>query len=352
MRSRLVLPLILLLVSLASFALAACGDDDSGGSKSLTLVTHDSFNISEDLLKQFETDNGVTVKVLKKGDAGAMVTSLIFAKKNPEGDVSFGVDNTFLSRALDAEVFVPYSSPLLTKVPNDLQADGSNKVTPIDYGYVNFNYDIAALKKANLPVPQRLEDLTDAKYKGLVAIENPASSSPGLAFLTATVDYFGKDGYLAWWKQMRDNGLVVVDSWETAYNTNFTLKGGKQPIVLSYATSPAFEQMFAEPKRDDAPTGNILPPKGAFRQVEYAGILRGTKNEALARKFIDFLLSKAVQEDIPGQMAVYPVSSEAAVPAAFEKFSKVESAPAKVSAADIAANRDKWIADWTNTVLR
>ncbi len=351
MRLRLSI-LLILLVAFSLVASAACGDDDSSGSKTLTLVSHDSFAISEDLLKQFEKDNGATVKVLKKGDAGAMVTSLIFSKKNPEGDVTFGVDNTFLSRALDADLFVPYSSPLLTKVPNDLQADGSNRVTPIDFGYVNFNYDIDALKKANLPVPQRLEDLTDTKYKGLVVVENPASSSPGLAFLTATVDYFSKDGYLAWWKAMRANGLVVVDSWETAYNTNFTLKGGKQPIVLSYATSPAFEQMFAEPARDDAPTANILPPKGAFRQVEYAGILRGTKNEALARKFIDFLLSKAVQEDIPGQMAVYPVNNEAAVPAAFDKFSKVETAPAKVSAAEIASNRDKWIADWTNTVLR
>ena len=351
MHSRLAILLILLL-PLSLFAFGACGDDDSSGPKTLTLVTHDSFNLSEDLLKQFENDNKVTVKVLKKGDAGAMVTSLIFAKKNPEGDLTFGVDNTFLSRALDADIFLPYSSPLLTKVPNDLQADGSNKVTPIDYGYVNFNYDVDALKKANIAVPQRLEDLTDAKYKGLVVVENPASSSPGLAFLTATVDYFGKDGYLAWWKQMRANGLVVVDSWETAYNTNFSLKGGKQPIVLSYATSPAFEQMFAEPPREDAPTANILPPKGAFRQIEYAGILRGTKNEALAKKFIDFLLSKAVQEDIPAQMAVYPVSSEAALPPAFDKFSKVESAPATVSAADIAANRDKWIADWTNTVLR
>lgn len=351
MRSRLAV-LFLLLLPAALFALSACGDSSPSGPKTLTLVTHDSFAISADLLKKFETDNAVTVKVLKKGDAGAMVTSLVFTKKNPEGDVTFGVDNTFLSRALDADLFLPYSSPLLTKVPNDLQSDGSNKVTPIDYGYVNFNYDIAALKNANLPVPQRLEDLTDAKYKGLVAVENPATSSPGLAFLIATVDYFGANGYLAWWKQMRDNGLVVVDSWETAYNTNFTLKGGKQPIVLSYASSPAFEQMFATPKRDDSPTGNILPPKGAFRQVEYAGILRGTKNEALARKFIDFLLSKAVQEDIPSQMAVYPVNSEATVPAAFDKFSKVTTVAANVSAAEIAKNRDRWIADWTNTVLR
>ncbi|MBA4179411.1 MAG: thiamine ABC transporter substrate-binding protein [Anaerolinea sp.] len=342
---------LVLALSLALFVLPGCGGDDDGEA-TLTLVTHDSFNLSEDVLKEFETQNNATVKVLKKGDAGALVTSLVFTKKNPEGDVSFGVDNTFLSRALDAAVFQPYSSPLLAKVPKDLQADGANNVTPIDYGYVNLNYDIAALKKSNLPVPQKLEDLTDAKYKGLVVVENPASSSPGLAFLIATVDYFGKDKYLEWWGKMRANGLVVVDGWETAYNTNFTLHGGQQPIVLSYATSPAFEQMFAKPARDDSPTGNILPPKGAFRQVEYAGVLKGAKNPALARKFIDFLLSKRVQEDIPGQMAVYPVNSEAAVPEAFEKFAKVTVPPATVSASDIAKNRDTWIADWTKAVLR
>lgn len=342
---------LLILVALAGLAGAGCGNDDKGD-KTLTVVTHDSFNLSDDLIKQFESDHGVTVKLLPKGDAGAMLTSLILTKKNPEGDVSFGVDNTFLSRALDADIFEPYSSPALTKVPNDLQADGSNRVTPIDYGYVNFNYDIAALKKANVPVPQKLEDLTDPKYKGMTVVENPASSSPGLAFLIATVDYFGKDHYLDWWAKMRANDMKVVDGWETAYNTNFSLYGGGQPIVLSYATSPAFEQMFAKPPRTDAPTANILPPKGAFKQVEYAGVLKGTQHRALARQFIDFLLSKAVQEDIPGQMAVYPVSSEAAVPDAFVQFSKVDVPAASVSAADIAKNRQTWIDDWTKVVIR
>jgi thiamine transport system substrate-binding protein len=327
-----------------------CGNDDND--KTLTVVTHDSFNLSEDLIKQFEKDHGVTVKLLPKGDAGAMLTSLILTKNNPEGDVSFGVDNTFLSRALDAGIFEPYSSPLLSKVPNELQADTGNRVTPIDYGYVNFNYDIEALKKANVPVPQKLEDLTDPKYKGLVVVENPASSSPGLAFLVATVDYFGADHYLDWWAKMRANDMKVVDGWETAYQTNFSLYGGSQPIVLSYATSPAFEQMFAKPARDDAPTANILPPKGAFKQVEYAGVLKGTKHEALARAFIDFLLSKAVQEDIPGQMAVYPVVTGAAVPDAFEKFGKVDVPAANVSAADIAKHRQDWIDAWTKVVVR
>lgn len=346
-----VLSIIVVLLVLASGGLAACGDD-GGGQPTLTVVTHDSFNISKELLEKFEKDNDATVKLLPKGDAGAMLTSVILTKGHPEGDVVFGIDNTFLSRALDADLFAAYSSPLLAKVPDELKREGAGKVTPVDYGYVNLNYDVAALKSLKLDPPQKLEELTDAKWKGKVVVENPASSSPGLAFLIATVAYFGEEHYLDWWRQMRANGLVVVDGWETAYNTNFTLHGGEQPIVLSYASSPPFEQMFAKEPRPDAPTGNILPPKGVFRQIEYAGVLKGTKQEALARKFIDFLLSQPVQEDVPAQMAVYPVNRDAQLPDAFAKFGKVDVPVADVSAADIAKNRDRWIDAWTRAVLR
>ena len=347
---RLSLSLLAGIALSAAAGIAACGGDDDGGT--ITVVTHDSFNLSEELIQQFEEENDATVRLLPKGDAGSMLTSLVLTKSNPEGDVAFGVDNTLLSRAIDEGVFASYSSPLLSKVPNEFQNEGSNLVTPIDYGYVNLNYDIAALKERNLQPPARLEDLTDPKYRGLVVVENPASSSPGLAFLIATVDYFGADRYLDWWRAMRGNGLVVVDGWETAYYTNFTLAGGSQPIVLSYATSPAFEQIFADPPRDDAPTGNILVDKGVFRQIEYAGVLNGADNPQLARKFIDFLLSVPVQEDIPGQMAVYPVNTDAKVPDAFLEFSKVDVEPAAVGAAEIAENRDRWIEEWTRTVLR
>ncbi len=348
---RLALSVLALVGLLSATAMtAACGSDDD--TNTITVVTHDSFNVSEDLIKQFEQENGVTVKLLPKGDAGAMLTSVILTKANPEGDVAFGVDNTLLSRALKEGVFQPYSSPLLENVPNEFQGDGANFVTPVDYGYVNFNYDIAKLKELKVEPPARLEDLLDAKYKNLVVVENPASSSPGLAFLIATVSYFGEDRYLDWWRGMRANGLQVVDGWETAYNTNFSLHGGGQPIVLSYATSPAFEQLFADPPRADAPTANVLVDKGVFRQVEYIGVLKGTKKEALARKFIDFMLSIPVQEDIPGQMAVYPVNREAKVPEAFAAFSAVTVTPASVPASEIAEKSQKWIDDWTRTVLR
>ena len=348
MAFRRLLPMVM--GALALTLIAACGGDDDGG-RTLTVVTHDSFNLSEELIAGFEDEHDVTVQLLPKGDAGSMLTSLILTRGNPEGDVAFGIDNTFLSRALDEGVFEEYESPLLEAVPDQLRP-GTAFVTPIDFGYVNFNYDIAWFEENEVEPPETLEDLLEPEYEGRVVVSNPASSSPGLAFLIATVDYFGEDAYLDWWRGMRENGLAVVDGWETAYYTNFTRAGGEQPIVLSYATTPAFEQMFADPPREDSPTGNILPAKGVFRQVEYAGILEGTDNRDLAEEFIDFLLSVEVQEDIPGQMAVYPVNSEATVPEAFTRFSEVTVPAAEVSPETIAANRQQWIDDWTRAVLR
>jgi thiamine transport system substrate-binding protein len=342
---------VAVLVVLAAVALASCSG--GGGKPTLTVITHDSFNISKPLLQQFEQDNNVTVKLVPKGDAGQMVASLILSKDNPEGDVAFGVDNTFLSRALDAGIFEQYTSPALDDVPDNLKAGTDGYVTPVDYGYVNFNYDAGWFEAHDLEPPKSLEDLTKPEYKGLTVVENPGSSSPGLCLLVATVSTFGEDHYLDWWKAMRANGMQVVDGWDTAYNVNFTLHGGSQPIVLSYATSPAYEQMAADPPRDDSPTANLLPAKGAFQQIEYVGVLKGTKHADLAHKWIDFMLSSQVQEDVPGQMAVYPVVTGTKVPEAFDKFAKVPAdAAADISAADIAKNRDAWIAAWTKAVLQ
>ncbi len=333
--------------------LGGCGDDDADGDgpRKLRLITHDSFALDEETLRSFEVANNATVEVLKRGDAGRMVTALVLSKDNPEGDLVYGIDNTLHTRALQARVFESYEAEGQERVARDLRVDG-NMVTPIDVGFVNLNYDVEALRKAGLTPPQRLEELTDPRWRGKVVVENAASSSPGLAFLIATVKYFGEERYLDWRREMRANGLVVVDGWETAYNQNFSLRGGPQPIVVSYASSPPFEQLFADPPRPDAPSGNILPPNGVFRQVEYAGVLRKGKQKELARKFIDFLLSQAVQEQLPLQMAVYPVIPGTKLPPAFEQFGKVEVAVVSPPPEEIAKSRDRWIEEWTKAVLR
>ena len=351
-------PLLFLSLMLIAGILAACTGqtptDSAGDIPTLTVMTHDSFAISEDVVAQFESENNVKVEFVRSGDTGAALNKAILSKDNPLADVFYGVDNTFLTRALEAQIFESYASPALAQVPAEFQLDPNNGALPIDYGDVCINYDKAYFEDNSLAIPTSLEELAQPEYAGLLAVENPATSSPGLAFLMATVAEFGEDGYLNYWQQLVDNGLVVVNDWETAYYTNFSGSSGQgpQPMVVSYGSSPAAEVVYAESPIEVAPTASIVGTNTCFRQIEFAGILAGTANRDLAEKFIDFMLSPAVQEDIPLQMFVFPVSNEAQLPAAFEDNVDIPEHPATLAPDLIDANRETWINAWTETVLQ
>jgi thiamine transport system substrate-binding protein len=143
----------------------------------------------------------------------------------------------------------------------------------------------------------------------------------------------------------------VKDGWSEAYYTDFSQYGGDRPLVLSYATSPAAELFFSEGAYEVPPTGNVLVDKATFLQIEGIGILNGTDNEELAKRFIDFVLDTPFQEDIPSRMFVYPVNSEAQQPDFF-KFAEVPTAPSDISPETIDAKREEWIDAWTSVVLR
>lgn len=344
---RIPIPIFLLFC----FLLSACAPK---GPATLTVMTHDSFAVSADVVTAFEQANNVKLTFLKSGDTGAALNKAILSKDAPLADIFYGVDNTFLSRALEAGIYEPYASPLLANIPAEFKLDPQNRALPVDYGDVCINYDRAYFSAHNLPIPQSLEDLTKPEYKDLLVVENPATSSPGLAFLLATVAHFGPDGYLNYWKSMRDNGVVVVDGWETAYYTNFSASSGRgpQPMVVSYASSPAAEVVFAETPLTESPTASLLGADTCFRQIEFVGILNGSKNRALAEKFVDFMLDVKFQEDMPLQMFVYPVNKDAGLPEEFVRYAQIPEQPARLDPAEIAANREKWISAWMEVVLR
>ncbi len=339
-----------LLLSTFMFLLTSCAPAQPA---TLTVLTHDSFAASEEVIASFEEANNVTVVFLPSGDTGSMLNKAVLTKEAPLADVMFGVDNTFLSRALDADIFESYESPGLQNIPAEFKLDSSNRALPVDYGDVCINYDKNYFAENYLAVPQSLEELTKPEYNGLLVVENPATSSTGLAFLLATVAHYG-DSYTEYWQALKDNGVVVVDGWETAYYTNFSASSGRgpQPMVVSYGSSPAVEVVFADPPVDDAPTASVIGPDTCFRQIEFVGILKGTQNRALAEKFIDFMLGKQFQEDIPLQMFVYPVNADAILPDVFIEHAQIPSQPAMLDPAFIAANRDAWIRAWTNVVMK
>jgi thiamine transport system substrate-binding protein len=320
----------------------------------LTILTHDSFAISEAIVTDFEEENNIDVIFLPSGDAGSVLNRAILSKNAPIADVLYGIDNTYLSRAMGEDLFEVYDSPLLATIPDEFKLDTLNRAIPINYGDVCINYDKSYFRESNLALPTSLDDLIDPQYAGLLVVENPATSSPGLVFLLATITEFGDEGYLDYWENLKNNGVVVANDWETAYYTNFSGSAGRgsQPMVVSYGTSPAAEFIFSEIEINESPTASLVAENMCFRQIEFVGILKGSKNRALAEKFIDYMLSVDFQEDIPLNMFVFPVNQEAVIQPIFLDHIQIPEAPAVLAADRIAEMREIWIDSWRELMLQ
>jgi len=331
-----------LLVFLVAMLAAGCG---SGGPERLTVLAHSSFAISDSTLAAFTEQTGIDVEILDGGDAGAMLAQAILTKDNPIADVIFGVDNTFLSRALDEQLTVPYRAGDLDQVHEFTRLDPTDHFTPIDYGDVCIQYEKAAFTTLD---PRAL--FFNPFLADQLVVEDPATSSPGLAFLLATIAAF-PDEWQGHWATMRREGVLVVSGWEEAYYGEFSAASdGVRPAVVSYGSSPAAEVVFASEPIDEPTTGIVL--ESCFRQIEFAGILQGTSAPAEAGQFIDFMLSQEFQEDIPLNMFVFPARADATLPEVFAEHAVVAEAPLTIDPDVIAANRDRWIDEWTGIVLR
>ena len=340
---------LLLLVAFA--ALAGCGGSEQKPT-SVVLLTHDAFAISPDVRKAFERESGYRLRVLEAGDAVEVVTRALLSAGNPEGDVLFGVDNNVLTRALAGDIFTPYASPGLATVNREWVLDPEHRVTPVDHGEVCLNVDKAWFEGRGMGPPRTLADLTLPRYRNLLVVENPATSTPGLAFMLATISRFGS-GWEGYWRKLRANGVLVVSGWKEAYEQRFSGASGShgdRPIVVSYASSPPAEVIYRTPRPTEAPTGVV--EASCFRQIEFAGVLRGARNEDGAQKLLDFMLSKRFQDDVPLSMFVFPVSRAATLPPEFVKYAVVPKHPLSLPPARIEANRERWVKEWTRVVVR
>jgi thiamine transport system substrate-binding protein len=333
-----------LVTSLTGCTLSSGGPEEDG-ERRVVLATHDSFAMSEEVLDAFREETGITIDVRRLGDAGALTNQLVLTKDNPVADIAYGVDTTFASRALEEKVFAEYASPEADKGPERYAIDDSDQLTAVDVGDVCLNVDPAALAAKGLPEPANYADLTRSEFHGTLVVEDPATSSPGLAFLLGTIASLD-DGWREYWMALRARGVLVVSGWEEAYTQEFSGSSGKgpRPIVVSYASSPA-----AEVGEDGAPrTKAVLDT--CFRQVEYAGVLNGAKNGDDAKRVMDFLLSREFQQQVPEQMYVYPARSDVELPQAWQRAAPQPQSAAELDPAEIAKHRERWIAEWRELV--
>ena len=328
------------LCALWAAGLVACSATAQEGT--LVVMTHDSFDISAEVIAEFEAQHDAKVTILKSGDAGEALNRVILSKNTPLADVFYGVDNTFLSRALDEDIFEAYRPEALARIPQDLVLDPEARLVPVDWGDVCLNYDRAWFEGKGMAPPASLDDLIDPAYKSLTVVENPATSSPGLAFLLTTIGQYGPEGYKSYWRALRENDVWVENGWSEAYYGQFSAASdGNRPIVVSYATSPAAEVYYSEGKYDTPPTGAVLArdllSPGRVRRRDQghpssvvwpARSSTGCSNEPF-------------QEDIPLHMWVYPANPEAELAGAcFRRFAEQAQRPVTLAPEDIAAQRD------------
>ena len=344
---------LLLVVAVSPLGIAGLPADAEP--RGVTLVVYDSFpdeGTHIAALDRFTEDTGIDVELLVAGDTGTMVAKAVLTAGNPEGDVMWGVDNTYLSRIVDEGVFDPYEAAGLDTVAEELTAlVPDHEATPVDFGDVCVNYDIAWFAEHDLEPPPDLEALATPEYADLLVVQNPAASSPGLAFLMATVAEFGDEEWIDYWRRLVDNGVEVVDGWTEAYYERFSGAGdGPRPLVVSYGSSPPAEVLFADPPVTEAPTAVVVDT--CFRQVEFAGVLRGTDAPDEARRLVDFLLSEAFQAEVALNVFVYPANSAVELPPEFIDYSVIAEDPYTLAPTTIDEHRDTWIETWTDVVLR
>jgi thiamine transport system substrate-binding protein len=317
----------------------------------LRVLTHSSFDLPQEQLTRFEQDAGVKLQIVKAGDAGEMTNKLILTKARPIADVVYGIDNTLLPRALAAGVIEPYTGPAAQRMSAATLPAGA---VPVDYGFVTLNIDKAWFAQKGLALPTRLEDLTQPAYAKLLVVQNPATSSPGMAFLLATIGGLGEEPAFGWWKAMRANGVKVAKGWTEAYYTDFTRNGGTRPIVVSYASSPAAEVFYSKDKITEAPTANLFLKGGVFRQVEGVALVKGGRPAAreAAGQFIEFMRSPAVQQALQTTMWMYPAEVGAERVDVIKRHAVEPSAYDNPVSAEVTAKSKAWVQRWTKTVLK
>lgn len=344
---------IALLIAAFGIALVSCGDDNEASTpKTLTLLAYDSFAPSEGIFDAFTKETGIAVDVVTGGDAGELVAKAVLTSGEPEGDVLWGVDNTLMSRALAADVFVAHRSTHIDDLDQRaLALVKDDLLTPVDTGDVCVNYDKKWFADKGIEPPTSFADLASPTYAGLLVVQNPSTSSPGLAFLLATIAQFGENEWQDYWSSLRDNDVKIVDGWTEAYTVEFSGSSGKgsRPLVVSYASSPPAEVVYADPPVTEPPTAVI--ESTCFRQVEFAGVLRGTKNAEAAGRLVDYLSGPTFQADLPLTLFVNPANTTVDLPQVFTDFAATPSAPLTMDPATIEQNRTMWLEAWRVSAL-
>ncbi len=336
MRPKFLLVFLLLLLPFTLFATATTESSTESAPAQVVVYTYDSFPepLEAIMVEAVDVELGVQVVVERFQDTGGLYNQLWFERDDPQADVVIGLDTTYLTAALETGLFRSYRPVGSEMLRSDLVVDDSFRLVPYDWGHVVLNYNSELLPNP----PSSWEELLDPRLRDSIIILNPATSSPGRAFLQHTVYEFGADGFAEFWSQLRPNVLTVVPGWSEGYGLYVE---GEAPIVVSYETSPVFHREFESDER----YRNLIFDEEGYAQIELAGILESTEVSAAAELVMDTLISARLQAELPLNQFMYPARTDVEIPAPFLEVDRADRT-VQVPIADADANFAEWLSLW------
>tara|TARA_Y100001980_G_C14556742_1_gene349835 strand:- start:18416 stop:19549 length:1134 start_codon:yes stop_codon:yes gene_type:complete len=345
-------------------SLSGCISEDE--SKELVIATYDIYGLSEEMIEEFENQTGISVSMIKLDDAGSVLDYLIKNKGTNDIDLAIGLDNTYLSTAIQQGVLTNHTASNLGEISQvALGPYNGQLAVPFDMGYVCLNYDNNLVDGKNMSVPTSLWDLTEEEWRGKVVIPSPQTSSPGRAFMLATMDYFTSETdrsdtsqFESWWSAMKNNDVIITSGWTEAYEMYYsggygeTTEGyiGSAHITVSYCHSPGVEAWYSGSNITKSSSLDI--PMASFFQVEYISSVMGGDVESSAL-FIEYLLSEEVNSKMPEQNQMYSVLEGNDLPetSGYLFHSIIPEQPSNLSMSEIGDNIESWLQLWNSAMI-
>lgn len=217
-------------------------------------------------------------------------------------------------------------------------ADPHGRVLAYDTGYISLVYD-----ETVVDAPETLDDLTEPAYEDALLAQNAQSSDPGRAFLLWTIDAYGEDGYLDYWRALGDNGIRILDDWTESYYGSYMNEN--RPMVVSYST----DQVYASAEGYDMSRHQVaFPDDQGYANPEGMGIFENAAELDLAYAFLDFALSSEAQGVIAQRNVQFPAvtSENVDLDEEFDRYAHEPPEAVTVGYETLRGKLDGWVEDW------
>lgn len=335
----------------------------------LTIYTYESLlayginvtSTTNQVFDAFEEKENCNIEIDMSPDAGGALAKAISQKDNPICDVIIGIDNVMIHEAKKAEILQTYTPNTISFI-NDSLVQGLDPefyVTPYDYGLISLVYDQTRINASTSTELNSLV-LTDFVNNSLLAKslvgEDPTTSSTGLGFLMWTIGVYEKilnHSWIDFWKAVKDD-IQIESSWGDAYFNVFYEPSAGRPLVVSYATDPAYNYLFYNDTSLAATVSHEGGSSYGWLQIEGLGIVKGSKNRELAEKFIDWFTNTTVQELVPENNWMFPVNNNTLLPDSYKYTinpNDVIPLNSYFTADEIRENIEQWKKEWNEIMI-